>query len=188
MKITAVDSKNDLFTVENIIPEVLIDDIDKLPLLDLPWETQAMQENWPRRKLLSDQIPELCKFDSFLQTDFLDSVEAALNIEFINKTAFSSFWLDLQGFDCAVHEDGAERGYTPYMAMQLYLTECSDSLGTVFYHDSKGKEVRYAFPYKRNTGYIMLNHPGQWHGMLVKVPVDHLRLSSYTYFGQFENK
>lgn len=188
MKIKAVDDKKDLFIVENILPKSLLNNIEKLPLNDLPWEYQPMQENWPRRKLLPDQIEYLIDFDKVLQNEFLDLVEDQVGIKFVNKIAFSSFWLDLEGFDCAIHEDGAERGYTPYMAMQLYLTESYDSLGTVFYNDSKGKTIRYAFPYRQNTGYLMLNRPGQWHGMLVKVPQEHLRLSSYTYFGQFENK
>jgi hypothetical protein len=74
------------------------------------------------------------------------------------------------------------------MAMQIYLTESVDDLGTTWYNDPAGYSVRYKCPYKINTGYLMLNHSGQWHGMTNKVPPGHVRLSSYTYFGNFGHK
>jgi hypothetical protein len=58
--------------------------------------------------------------------------------------------------------------------------------GTVFYNQDQ--TVRYTFPYKVNTGYIMLNGPDQYHGVPTTLAEGELRLSSYTYFGPFEHK
>lgn len=187
MKIYPVDNQKDLFVVEDILPADLIEEINTQDFWGYAWEDQQMQSGWRRRKLtFSDESP-LAKIDP-CYNELLDQIEEVANVKFIHKHCQSSFWLDYAGFDCSIHEDGAERGYTPLMAMQVYLTESSDDLGTVWYHDQQGNSIRYAFPYKKNTGYLMLNHSGQWHGMLNKVPENHLRLSSYTYFGLFNHK
>lgn len=192
MKITAVDIANDLFIVEDALPMSLLQYIKKQDFWQYPWENQEMQSDTHRRKIKTDN---LALFDDINQCYFneLDQIAEVTNVTFIDQPilehrCWSSFWLDYEGFNCNIHEDGAERNYRPLMAMQVYLTESADNLGTVFYHDALGKRVRYAFPYKINTGYLMLNHPGQWHGMLHKVPTGHIRLSSYTYFMDFSHK
>ena len=187
MIITAVDSKRDLFYVENVIPDHILDLIKDYDLLQCPWETQDMQASWSRRKLLPPADSPLSQVDTFYN-QLLDKIADTVGIAFEHKTCWSSFWLDYENYTCGIHEDGAERGYTPLMAMQIYLTESESNLGTVWYNDAEGKTVRFAFPYKKNSGYLMLNHQGQWHGMLTKVPVGELRLSSYTYFGEFKHK
>jgi hypothetical protein len=187
MIITPVDSKADLFIIENILPKTLVELINKESFWDYNWEEQPMQLDWKRRKLLPDPASPLSSVDQYYN-EALSQIEYVTGIEFEHKHCWSSFWLDYEGFDCSIHEDGAERNYNPLMAMQIYLTESEDNLGTTFYHDIEGTDVRYVFPYKQNTGYLMLNHPGQFHGMLTKVPANHLRLSSYTYFGKFNHK
>lgn len=187
MKIAAVDSQNDLFVVEEILPESLIEQIEQENLWAYPWQEQEMQSDWNRRKLSPPTGSPLTLVDQYYK-QALDEIEEIVNIQFEHKHCWSSFWLDYEGFDCKIHEDGAERGYTPYMAMQVYLTDSLDDLGTVWYYDSLGKHQRYAFPYVKNTGYLMLNHAGQWHGMTNKIPPNHHRLSSYTYFGKFDHK
>jgi hypothetical protein len=187
MRITAVDQVPDLFLVQDLLPNSLLYDIKQLDLWSCSWEEQPMQLDWKRRKLIADNQNLLIEVDQHYN-NALDQIANATNVVFDHKLCWSSFWLDYEGFDCSIHEDGAERNYHPLMAMQFYLTESQDKLGTVFYHDAAGQHVRYAFPYKSNTGYLMLNHPGQYHGMLHKVPPGHLRLSSYTYFGKFCHK
>lgn len=187
MKIQAIDDKNDLFKVEGILPESLITQIQKENLWEYPWHEQEMQTDWNRRKLLPPSNSPLALVDEYY-AKALDIIAQTLNIKFEHKHCWSAFWLDYEGFDCLIHEDGAERGYTPSMAMQIYLTDSSDELGTVWYHDSLGLYQRYVFPYIKNSGYLMLNHAGQWHGMTKKIPPNHFRLSSYTYFGKFDHK
>lgn len=186
MIITAVDDQQDLFLIEDILPIELINQIQQEQFWEYPWEKQEMQLDWARRKLISNGT--LLEKIDIEYNRLLDQIAQATNIEFTNKFCWSAFWLDYKGYTCDIHEDGAERNYSPLMAMQIYLTESDDELGTVWYKDSQGTTIRYQFPYKINTGYLMLNRPGQWHGMLNQVPKDHLRLSSYTYFGQFNHK
>jgi hypothetical protein len=187
MIITPVDSQLDLFIVEDVLPADLLTQINNEDLWSYPWEKQNMQAAWDRRLLQPESESPLGRVDNYYN-QLLDQIADAVNIEFEHKSCWSSFWLDYENYSCSIHEDGAERGYTPLLAMQVYLTESADNLGTVWYLDAEGKHIRHAFPYKQNTGYLMLNHAGQWHGMLNKVPANHLRLSSYTYFGKFYHK
>jgi hypothetical protein len=187
MIITPVDSQLDLFIIDDVLPSSLLHDITQLDLWSCSWEEQPMQSGWNRRKLVTDNQLLFIEVDQHYN-NALDTIAQATGIVFEHKHCWSSFWLDYENYVCNIHEDGAERGYTPLMAMQVYLTESQDNLGTVWYHDAEGKHIRYACPYKQNTGYLMLNHAGQYHGMLNKVPSGHLRLSSYTYFGQFNHK
>ena len=187
MIIQAVDAKQDLFVVENLLPDHIIDEIEKQDLWQCSWEAQEGQDLWARRKLLPSTESPLAQIDIYYN-QFLTKIEETVGIVFENKICWSSFWLDYENYHCLIHEDGAERGYTPLMAMQVYLTESDSNLGTVWYNDAIGKTTRYAFPYKKNTGYLMLNRQGQWHGMLTKIPAGELRLSSYTYFGKFKHK
>lgn len=186
MKITPVDNVPDLFKIEHILPASLIAAINTQDLWQYPWEQQRMQLDWKRRKLITDNSV-LAEVD-WHYNQALDVIADAAHVEFEHQHCWSSIWLDYTGFDCSIHEDGAEREYNPLMAMQIYLTQGEHDLGTVFYHDAQGQQLRYAFPYQANTGYLMLNHAGQWHGMPNAVPADHLRLSSYTYFGKFNHK
>lgn len=187
MIITQIDDQADLFLIENVLPIELLNKIHNEDVLSYNWEDQRMQSGWKRRKLLPADDSPFNEIDAYYNMA-LTAIEEKLGIVFEHKHCWSSFWLDYEGFDCSIHEDGAERGYTPKLAMQIYLTESNDELGTAFYYNQFGDKVRYQFPYKANTGYLQVNHAGQWHGMLNKVPNGHLRLSSYTYFGQFNHK
>lgn len=187
MTITPVDSVPDLFLVENILPEKLIQEINKENFWRYAWEDQEMQTGWKRRRLLPTAQSPLRRVDEYYN-QLLDQIEKVANVEFEQKHCWSSFWFDYEGFSCSIHEDGEERDYTPKMAMQVYLLDSDVTLGTTFYNSQNPADVRYAFPYKINTGYLMLNHPGQWHGMTTTLPKDCQRLSSYTYFGNFNHK
>ena len=187
MKITPIDNQFNLFFVEDILPLQLLDEIKKEDLWQYSWEDQRMQSGWKRRKLLPEPGSPLSTIDNYYN-NILTNIEEIANITFEHKHCWSSFWMDYEGFTCSIHEDGAERQYNPLMAMQIYLLDSNVDLGTVFYLDKEGKQVRYTFPYIRNTGYLMLNRPGQWHGMTRIVPTNHVRLSSYTYFGKFNHK
>ena len=188
MKITAVDDQRNLFLVEEALPQDLLESIKKEEFHNYPWAAQEMQLNFSRRQLLVDDTGVLADVAA-AYNDCLTDIEHHLNIAFHEPRCWSSFWLDYAGFRCPVHLDGEERGYRPRLAMQLYLSEDPDAkLGTVFYHDAQGKHTRYSFPYRTNTGYIMINGPTQWHGMLNHIPSQHWRMSSYTYFMNFDHK
>ncbi len=186
MKISPIDSTPDLFKVDEILPWDLIRQIEKEDLWSYPWEFQNMQNSWKRRKLII-QNTLLAQVD-YYYNQVLDLIAEETKIIWENKHCNSSFWLDYEGFDCAVHLDGEERNFTPLMAMQVFLSESESNLGTVFYHDEQGKNIRYECPYKINTGYLQFNHARQWHGMPNRILPGELRLSSYTYFGQFKHK
>lgn len=188
MKITAVDDQFNLFLVEQVLPEDLLGLVKKEEFQLYPWMPQEMQLDFKRRQIIFDDTSILTKVDAEYNT-CLSIIEEHLNINFHESRCWSSFWLDYQGFSCPVHLDGAERGFKPKLAMQLYLSDDPQAkLGTVFYHDAQGKHTRYSFPYRANTGYIMVNGPTQWHGMLNPIPSEHWRLSSYTYFMNFDHK
>ena len=105
----------------------------------------------------------------------------------------SAFWFDQPGFSFSAHIDnpGVDK------VMQIYLSNCKD-LGTVFYNveDSEivTKEdeqrwhyhgpnppanIRKAFDFETNTGYLMINNSKQLHGVPNKVGKDDIRLSVY---------
>jgi hypothetical protein len=174
-----------LFFVSNILPDNIINQLNNEKFWDYQWELQDEQHTWKRRKLLPHDTSPLSFIDDIYLSS-LPTIEESLNIKFTMQHCNSSFWLDYADFTCDIHLDGF--GQRPEIAMQVYLTESEHDIGTVFYHDEHGKNVRYAFPYKINTGYIMLNNDKQWHGMITSVPDGILRLSSYTYFSSFEDK
>jgi hypothetical protein len=185
MIITPVDEQNNLFSVTNILPDNIIDQIKQEDLLNYSWELQEEQHDWKRRKLLPASDSPILKIDNIYMS-VMDQIAQALNIQFSVNHCNSNFWLDYMGFGCPIHLDGF--GERPKIAMQIYLTETPHELGTVFYHDTHGKKLRYRCPYKINTGYIMLNNDNQWHGMTETIPEGTFRLSSYTYFSRFEHK
>jgi len=63
--------------------------------------------------------------------------------------------------------------------MQIFLSDAPEQLGTVFYNKD---EVRKAFNFTKNSGYIMFNNSEQLHGMENKVSANVQRLTSYSYF------
>ena len=181
MIITPVDEQHNLFLIEDVYPQDLLDQIAQEDFMSYEWELQEGQLDWPRRKLLPEKNNILNKLDEHLNIYRYDIAEA-LDVHFPEYDCWSSFWLDLPTFTCATHLDGD----LP-IAMQIYLLDSAGSEhGTVFYNADK--TVRYTFPYKVNTGYIMFNGPTQYHGVPTTLNKGETRLSSYTYFGPVEHK
>ena len=172
MKITPVDSKNDLYFVENIYPQNLLDDLLSLDHLATPGSAEELQENYPRKKLAHtyDTYEVFNKYVQSLQTN----IEQSLGFEFLSCD--TAFWLDLPGFDMESHldNDGV------YAAMQIYLSENTKPMPTVFYNTNGS--VRFIPKYQVNSGYLMLNNSNQWHAMPYTVPDNEYRLTSYTWF------
>lgn len=183
MKISAIDTRQDLYLIENILPDSLLQDIAQEPVENYEWELQEGQESWKRRKLILPASSNLNLVDKYLN-EIRHTIASKIGVVWHEYDCWSSFWLDFPGFTTDVHLDG----FLP-SAMQLYLGQNIIDIGTVFYYNNVVPlQIRYKFEYKPNTGYLMLNNDRQWHGMLKPVPKDTFRLSSYTYFGTFDTK
>lgn len=172
MQITAVNDRRDLFQVTDILSNELLDLLSKEILESIPFTEQEWQEDWKRRRLTPMPGSTLESIDKYinLQKDTIGK-GVGLNITQID----TRFWLDLPGFDCPVHLDNEGVDYV----MQLFLSDAPYNLGTVFYDN---KNVRKAFEFKLNTGYIMFNNNKQLHGMTNVVSKSVQRFTSYSYF------
>jgi hypothetical protein len=190
MLITAIDEKQDLFAVENLINSSLIAELDKVPLETVPFTKMEWQERIPRRKLA--QLPGTVF--SMIHDNINDCKDGISNA--IGQPVHqieTAFWYDQEGFDFSPHIDnpGVEK------VMQIYLSDCPHA-GTVFYNVKeddvvvktdaqawhyKGPmppmDVRKEFDFKVNQGYLMLNGKHQLHGVPNTLGKDDVRLSVY---------
>jgi|TARA_B100001094_G_C17713723_1_gene568588 hypothetical protein len=172
LNIEPVDNKLDLFQVSHLLPDDLLVELSKLPLETVPFTKQEWQEDWDRRLLVPTQGSVLESIAEYYDSKKSDIGKfTGLDITKID----TRFWFDYEGFTCNRHTDNEGVDYV----MQIFLSEASTNLGTVFYEDDK---VRKAFEFTKNSGYIMFNNKGQTHGMEQKVPKDMQRLTSYSYF------
>ena len=174
MLITPVDDKNNLFLVEDIYPSSLIDAIQQEKLFEYERTPVEWQEHKPRRKLIYSDASPFAQIDRFLG-DNLNVISKAIGKELVNLT--TDIWMDDPGFNMGIHLDNPG----VKIAMQLYLSKGPENAGTKFYHKNDFDALRYDFPYRLNSGYIMINNDeNQWHGF--PIPRNAYRLSSYTYF------
>lgn len=181
MIITPVDEQNNLFLVEDVYPQNLLDKIQQEDFWEYEWQLQEGQLDWERRKLVIKPWGILAQIDPYLNT-LQPYIANAIGVKFKYQGVDSAFWLDYPPYTCRTHLDG-----NLPIAMQIYLLDKAGSEhGTVFYNEDE--TVRYEFPYKVNTGYLMFNGPNQYHGVPSTLQPGELRLSSYTYFGPFEHK
>lgn len=178
MQVTAVDQDCNLFLIEDIFPQALVDQILSTPWLDLPWQRQEGQELWHRRRIIDSSLPWLSQWNQCCQ-DLWPNISKFIGYD-MTQYQGTAWWVDEPGFTCSMHTDGEMPG-----AMQI--TWVGDSnLGTEFYHFKNKNHLRYKFTPKANQGYIMINRPDhtgfrklQWHAMLV--PVQQYRVSSYSW-------
>lgn len=192
MKITAVDNKNTLFKIEDILSEETINKLDDTDVLDISWTRQSWQEDWQRRLL--DIKPE----DGGIFNDIRQEIDShrheigkAVGMTFTEID--SRFWVDTEGFTVLPHIDNPG----VKIALQIYLKDC-EGAGTTFYNlreedveirddsqryhwntEQPWPPVRYTFDGERNTGYIMLNNMTQLHGVPITLGKDKIRLSAY---------
>ena len=170
MTITPVDSELNLFLIEDIYPEFLLNKMPVDVALYADWRREDMQSDWQRRRLNDSELTK--EFDSYVKT---------LITEIQQATGYSAcacdtgFWLDEPGFTVDRHLDNS----AVTASMQIYLWDNPLLPGTAFYHNN---EIRKEFAYKKNSGYFMINGPDQYHGMTTTVPPGQYRLCSYTWF------
>lgn len=174
MIITAVDSKKNIFSVENVYPQELIDACLKEDPFSYEFEREEGQEQSPRRKLI---IPDASPFAE-LNRHLLKNIDAISDNIGVKLTGCATaVWVDYPGFTSSVHLDN----FRVRIAMQVYLNNNEVFLGTKFYNNNG--TLRYSTPYKLNTGYLNINNDHkQWHGMTNPIPKDTYRISSYTWF------
>ena len=168
MLITAIDDRQDLFYVQDVFPNELINDLRKIPLDTMPFTKMEWQEDRPRRKLAQMPGSIFAKIHDYIneQKQTLGNVlgKDVSRIE-------TAFWYDLEGFSMIPHVDNP--GVKD--VLQVYLSDCSNA-GTVFYDD---QQERIKFEFKTNTGYLMINNKNQKHGVPNTVGKDAIRLSIY---------
>ena len=192
MLIQAIDNRNDLFTVKDIISDELMTRLSKEIIESIPYTKQGFQ-SWYNRRLLT-QLPGsvLSNITSHIQSQ-KDIIGEAIRCKV--KSIASSFWYDQEGFTMSPHIDnpGVQN------VMQIYLNDCADA-GTVFYNilDEQVEDrdddqhwyykgpiyptdERMAFDFTKNNGYIMMNHRLQLHGVPHKLGKEQKRLSVYCY-------
>lgn len=181
MQITPVDHYQDLFRVESVCPDHLVQDILATSWSTLSWQRQEGQQNWRRRRIDTQEIQWIDSWDNYLHSIW-PQIESTIGINLLPYSG-TAWWLDEPGFTCGLHTDGEMPG-----AMHVCWSGASQDLGTTFYHHKDPNTIRVQFPMLTNTGYIMINiarEQGyrhlQWHGMLRPVPDNTFRLTSYSW-------
>jgi hypothetical protein len=185
MNIRPIDEHNNLFFIENLFPQNIVDAILKTDWLSLKWCRQEGQESWIfRKKIETENLPWIQAWDEHLIAT-LPTIENLIGKKFTGYQG-TGWWLDEPGFLCPIHTDGEMPG-----ALHLTWIGANDSLGTTFYHYKNEKFVRHKFQFISNSGYIMINTADkvayrhlQWHGMLSTIPKNSYRLTSYTWLAE----
>lgn len=181
MKIIPVDDEQNLFRINNVFDQTIVDHVLATDWLNLPWQRQEGQESWPRRRIDNTALPWIDQWHRHMRNIWPD-IEQQLGIP-INDYTDTAFWLDEPGFTCSMHTDGEMPG-----SLHLTWIGSSASHGTAFYWFKDPTALRYQVPNEANAGYIMINKPDDqgyrkllWHAMLTPVPTDTFRLTSYTW-------
>jgi hypothetical protein len=182
--VTPVDTENNLFRVENIIPNDLVNQILHTDWLNLPYTRRQGTEFLKRRRIDNEKIPWIEQWTQYCQKLWPKLAEKLdIKIHDYPDNHGTDWWVDEPGFMCNIHTDGEMPG-----AMQLYWIGADVRLGTVFYNYKDSKSLRHQFLMQANSGYIMINQPDaqefrrlQWHGMRTPVPAGTFRLSSYSW-------
>lgn len=181
MHIAPVDHYRDLFIVNNVLPENLVQSVLTTDWTNLPWTRQPYQEHMRRRRIQSDSLPWIDQWHQYLY-NIWPSIAQMLDIDIGTYTGSTAWWLDEPDFVCDLHTDGEMPG-----AMQLTWIG-TENLGTSFFHYKNTNFLRYQFPMRVNCGYIMINQLNdqnyrhlQWHAMLNPVPHNSFRLTSYSH-------
>ena len=170
MIITPVDHHKNLFYVEQVYPKHLLDKMTAEYALSATWRREDMQSGWLRRRL--NDSPLIAEFDQHIKSCAAQIDQAT---GFAILSCDTGFWLDEPGFTVDQHLDNDAVS----ASMQIYIWDDAALPGTAFYVED---QIRREFKYVQNTGYLMINGPGQYHGMTATVPDGHNRLCSYTWF------
>lgn len=175
MIMSQIDDKPNLFSVKDVYSDELIRAIQQVDFMNYQYLRVDLQEFYPRRNIQYSNSDILAQLNKEIVKN-LEQISNAIDIPL--QDSGTKIWIDNEGFNMNVHVDNT----VVDIALQTYLLPAQINLGTKFYHDAEGQNLRYDFPYIVNTGYIMINSPDQWHGIPNTVPAEAFRCSSYTYF------
>ena len=180
MLITPVDTDNNLFQIENSLPETLVEKILATDWINLDYTGSPGQEHMKRRLIKNSSIPWIDDFHQAICKHVWPVLVNALPCEIDPYFNGVAFWLDEPGMTCDPHTDGELPG-----SLQLFWVG-EPTAGTTFYHYKNLTLVRKQFEFIPNNGYIMINQADndgyrqlQWHAMMQKVPENSYRLTSY---------
>lgn len=178
MKISQLNDDNTLFTVDEVYPQEIISQLNNLPIDACPWEplgdSKYTQIDTPRRMLISDGSDLLTQIDQHIK-QYIPLVQQITNKKV--SWANTRVWADYPGYTISRHVDNPG----VYISLQVYLNDGPENLGTHF-SDSEDGPIKHSIPFKSNTGYLMVNSPCNWHEMIMSVPQNFIRLSSYSWF------
>ena len=182
MKVTAVDSSQNLFIIDEVVDTSLIRDLNNVDWQQISGVSNLPQQSWPRLNLTWHDQPVIRELDKQLRWARY-RLERELGLYF--SYCYSDYWLDQGDISVPVHTDSIIAS-----SMQLYWLGAAES-GTTFLNSKDPQDVRYQCEFRPNSGYLMLNmpcngiQPLQWHCMLTEMPKDQLRFSSYTRLGAY---
>ena len=171
MQINPIDIQKDLFQINHILDEGLIQRLSREALESLPFRKQEMQTTWNRRLIV---VLPGSVFENIAEYYNSKKIEIGNQIGLNIINIDTRFWLDYEGFQMGRHLDNDR----VKNVMQIFLSNGPAELGTTFYDNNN---VRKAFKFTKNSGYIMFNNSQQMHGMENKVPRNIQRLTSYSY-------
>ncbi len=172
MNIKPIDDHKDLFLVNDAFSNFFLNHLSVEKLLKYDFNTDVISNKYNRKNL------KLTFFTKFLIDHYSKVFENRLS-KFLNcrlRMKGYNIWLDEEGFFMDRHIDN---NGDPVLGLHIYLNTLENSVGTCFYRNN---QLRYQFPYIRNTGYLMINHKNQEHSAGIPVPQGCYRSSVYYWF------
>lgn len=135
---------------------------------NLDWQNQEGQEYTNRLKI--NWIPDSVIEEIYIVMEQLTEI---LNKKFNRNNKFIgiSVWKDQEGYTIEKHTDNKIID----VAIQIYLTEATENLGTTFEYDNLTVQARY----QKNYGYLLDGSQQLTHSMTTAMPKDHIRYSLY---------
>jgi hypothetical protein len=164
----------DLFLVNDVFPESLLDKLTNYAVNKSDgWVSEVNQKLRTKLNWESDSVIEELHIS-------LENLTEQISDIFHRKEHFLglSIWKDLPGYKIKKHTDNPEID----AAMQVYLLDGPQNLGTIFEFESTNISV----PYRKNCGYLASNRPGIPHYLDIPVPDLYTRYSLYAIWSKDE--
>jgi len=158
-----------LFFLSDFLYLPLIDKlVDFIDATDLDWQEQEGQEYKNRLKV--NWVPNSVIEETHI---VIESLTGSLNKKFNRNNKFLgvSIWKDQEGYGIGKHTDNKIID----VAIQIYLTESAENLGTTFEYNNLTLQAQY----QKNHGYLLDGSHQLPHYMNVPVPKEHVRYSLY---------
>lgn len=171
LKNKIITRSNSLFKLNNFFNDSLLYKLNAFFQSDPKWIPQTgiyneVLNNRKKISWLSDSVVEETH-------TIFENLTPIIQRIFCSAIKFDgiSIWKDTENFIQIKHTDNPKIE----VAIQIYLSEYTLNLGTVFECDNEIVEINY----KINNGYLMDNKAKLIHYMPIPVPADHVRYSVY---------